>query len=1722
MSAGLVGIPAASSPSAANRYDNRTGASGGAPANARSNFIPPPYPPYRTTSPHSPTKMHFETAGSHIGRKTPTKSFPSPQKATHENVTGRPGSPLRGEYIQHKQNLDQQQRRAPPRSSASPELYPLEFRSSYFRTAAAEAAGREAAGIRPTTPLFPAEFTHRTENVSPRREESQPFATHAGRGEAGLSTSAGVDGTQPAAGGFFDPALLLRHRLDQMGYKDYDFDIGSLPLLRRLLADLINAVDAASKFRNKSDEEHRELLVWKDQVEPLRQEISRLTDENNQLHMDVIRLSDERDARERRFAQLLRRHEQERADLSFVCSQYAHKVQAEQKKAEHERQKIEDALEKQGVIGVGGAGSGEKDGKSSKTAKGDSLVERLQKIDIETGLPPLEHPPIAFPPPDPVVADMVKLAEARISNLEDDKKNLELRNVDLENQLQMIRDQLVKREQEIHRLGNQLEISRAKQYLIPLSKKPSNINSPSRSKDATGSGEHNNDKDHLYDLGIAKARIEQLEMMVEHLQEHAEALEKEIAAVGEEKAQMLTEHREETEGLRKMLERERGRVRDMEAGYLEMERDLEELGEEVKKREEQMRQGVGVVATKLGKGSGTVKAKEKPTSVTSRLPEKKPQPSGGKAATNDTVKTLEQKLKFAEHKLSTVQLDYERATEENQELRRSLQETREQLETLKGEFEKLVAKEKPAKKTPEKRGGSRGSETDQEKEEEKQMYKEREKEVEEILNKLRDRESEVRALEGRIEDLLRRASEKVQNEEKKCAEDALSSAVMELRRKVEESRDALEEVRREKDEVAGKLRSMANERDQIQRERDQLVLALQNFESQLEDLQRHVEMLTADRDNYAHLYEQVNGEVQVLRKKNVPSTSSAPPSDVETTKEALRSDASPLPPAQVRADAASEKKEREHISEHNHQLNDHLNNKEKEEKTTQSDETDTNDINIDGKNTHGVTLLRLRNAELEERVKGLEIECENLRRDLQGMLVRQQGAGSSALETLRQLETERDGLKTALESKERERLLLEDQMAALAKHVQRVEEENLELEKKVDGARNKMRQVEVEKDRETFNVREARSKASETASKLERLQAELARTRSDYEDAHKQIKDLRNLLAEVDKERDEFQAEMDRKAERILELEGAVSKLKSDSLTMEQEVFGLREQNDVLNSHLNEQDRELASLHRQLENAIRERDDLAGDVKRFSDELDAVASDMNAVTKENHILTSELTQVSSDRDRLKSELEECEKHIRFLEGAVEAKETERDQIMMTYRKLISEHEKLELQMRTSSEEGSNMRMEVIMRDKRVQQLQKAVDELASELTNYKIDINAFEKQCSNLTRLLATSERTVAHLESEKSRMAREITAARDLAMTIEHAKDDMHKQLTAVAIENEHLMSNARKLETDVEALSNELRAEDMHNARGNLEEQLQHLNQQQAASIQSLKQQLTSTQDECRVQKARIEALERSLVEQRKALSTSQEEVDRLQNELVELKAQLQNKEQIIKDILEIKADNEDNIAMGKTDLERRILSELANTKRQLRKYEAQIARRFRPQHDRHLSSGGHSSSSQHFSNTPGESDLSSDHAPQSRGGGWMPDSEEGSPGLRIVGAGSSSMGGTSLSSSADDERDDMYGDLLMQNVLSSSRNGRDSSQQRLKRRPGSSGSTTSTEEHRRRAAKAGDQMRDKDKGKSTASTTSHGSASLRSPPAAVVDGARLLNAIVQVQEGFRDDKQ
>ena len=153
------------------------------------------------------------------------------------------------------------------------------------------------------------------------------------------------------------------------------------------------------------------LGLWEQHVEPYRHDNARLSQENLDLHQKLMKLKETSESRNKELKTLLRRLEHESNDLKFLNTQYMQRLLSQEKESQQKSEKILELQEKnlQAVIHTPGG-------------RKKSIPFRRQRMEIDSTLP--ENPigrskkiaPVSTP--DPYIADLLKMADVRVDQLQ--------------------------------------------------------------------------------------------------------------------------------------------------------------------------------------------------------------------------------------------------------------------------------------------------------------------------------------------------------------------------------------------------------------------------------------------------------------------------------------------------------------------------------------------------------------------------------------------------------------------------------------------------------------------------------------------------------------------------------------------------------------------------------------------------------------------------------------------------------------------------------------------------------------------------------------------------------------------------------------------------------------------------------------------------------------------------------------------------------------------------------------------------------------------------------------------------------------------------------------------------------------------------------------------------------------------------------------------------------
>ncbi|XP_064568286.1 centrosomal protein of 135 kDa isoform X2 [Zonotrichia leucophrys gambelii] len=255
----------------------------------------------------------------------------------------------------------------------------------------------------------------------------------------------------------------LRKRLNQLGYR-HPLGVDSLPLVEKLFSDLVHTTESLRKAKFSSGKTEKECSNYDTVLEPYKTENARLTRENNDLHLEILKLKEKSDRHVKDLKACLRKVEHETTDLKFLNNQYMHKIKVLEKETKAKTEKIQQLQEKnlQAVVQTPGG-------------RRKSIPFRRQRMQIDQLVPPSGVSAYPVPQPeDPYVADLLQVADNRIQELQSEVTELQEKLEISESGMKNYSKQVEIRDKEIERLMLALDGGRSHEVLSLESRTKSN------------------------------------------------------------------------------------------------------------------------------------------------------------------------------------------------------------------------------------------------------------------------------------------------------------------------------------------------------------------------------------------------------------------------------------------------------------------------------------------------------------------------------------------------------------------------------------------------------------------------------------------------------------------------------------------------------------------------------------------------------------------------------------------------------------------------------------------------------------------------------------------------------------------------------------------------------------------------------------------------------------------------------------------------------------------------------------------------------------------------------------------------------------------------------------------------------------------------------------------------------------------------------------------------
>mmetsp|Transcript_21473 Transcript_21473/g.31144 ORF Transcript_21473/g.31144 Transcript_21473/m.31144 type:complete len:1310 (-) Transcript_21473:121-4050(-) len=357
-------------------------------------------------------------------------------------------------------------------------------------------------------------------------------------------------------------------------------------------------------------------------------------------------------------------------------------------------------------------------------------------------------------------------------------------------------------------------------------------------------------------------------------------------------------------------------------------------------------------------------------------------------------------------------------------------------------------------------------------------------------------------------------------------------------------------------------------------------------------------------------------------------------------------------------------------------------------------------------------------------------------------------------------------------------------------------------ERACDELKTLLRAMESNEKSKSSNQSRWESELKSAEQRIDALEADKATLKQELASKDRRIKDLHDSLVELDRERDDLQLQLDNESSLQDQREATIAEYSRRLEDMTSQIGQKDKQLCSIKKEVMAEGSRVQSLEQRLKSVVHENNELKKRLHAKHSEVGAASEDLMMLTKENQSLTSELADVSGELDRLRSKYAEETERCASLEQAVRSLEIERSDLLETYRCCLQEKRKCEADL--SSMSATKLKM-----SQTINELRADITDLSTELTSRRNSENrqlsersALMLQIESLNEQLVATCRKVEDHESDANRLAQENYGLKQTILTLQQRSVTLVNRAASAADSAKILQARVSALERERDAL--------------------------------------------------------------------------------------------------------------------------------------------------------------------------------------------------------------------------------------------------------------------------------------------------------------------------------
>jgi centrosomal protein CEP135 len=1273
---------------------------------------------------------------------------------------------------------------------------------------------------------------------------------------------------------------VLKKRLDALHYT-HPLGLESAALVERLLTDLLKTTEGFQQLKKINDDVKNRLKQAQEAIVPFQTETSRLTKQNNDLHIDLMRVKEDCDSRENAWRASVKKLESECEDLKYLVARAKEDMNDLEQQNLDLRTRLDNAMSKSYLPSTN-------KGIEPKARREANTIGHTQAFEIARTLKPgsLEMGRV-----DNEWVGELRQADERNQRLQDQLSKLSREKTSLEEQLVYMKDQVRRRDAELERVSSivgqtvNLERIQAKYHQDSAVENIQRLNEKIDFLNKENLRLEQELEKAQKILSDTNGRVEQNQGLVNSVAElraQNQALQKkvlELATLGNElespSREQLNQSRFKIEELQNQistlnleiarLKEDANRSGMIQSAYNSDKKAFTEALDRMAREKERLESDY----TNLRNSYNTLQ-----TELINKEDELR--------LTHTQLSNLKREVEMGQQSLSRINKDHINTTEEYYSLRqklssleslKSMQEN--EIANLKFEIERVNKLKSSAEqqldivRSEALKNKTEGDASVAARQRLQVLLDSAQKELEVIKNELLHlsslREQDRKAVldyERRIKELQNQLATSQDNvrvvqKEHSILSDELARKLEELR-KAEVFRATLERELAELRPMRIKLDETGYEINKIQEKNAERDLDLNRKKREAEELKeevnnknRQVQEMNMYLDKAREEIERLKGVVENLEKDKYSIANGARKAEylegdlnnlkkqLENSRENERNLLRQLETAKIELEKSSERiqaslRQAERIANQKSEIESELQSLKQEYESYTSQDSE----------------IKTATIKLEEKAFQSSIQIEELKRQI-----------SQEQAYRYRSEDECEKLKKSL--------------AAEKTNVQKLSDQNVQLRSLIEGLENTKEDL-------LKKLQNSHSDRSTEEQHRSELMKQITSLRKQLADNEQNVAEMHEALKNLDADRDYVQSLLDAKVEENATLHDTFALIQRENSELKDQINSFYSKEGTANKRIEERDVEI----RKLKQKIAETEAICEDARRgmmsSTRELQEFQDAVSALTRENSIVNDQLVQVSRDRDKLKMMVEESSKSERLAQQLLRASEREKEDLRLTYSRACEEVERLSHSVSIMSEEQRNVMTHLNSCEQELLNAQQHIQQQDVTISNYLTEIATLERQISSLAHQLEIAERRTKEASEAKDALLKEMTSARFVSRDLEVNREELQRALATLENEKYILDSKVRSLQAEIGSL----RAQISHQQERTLE--LEQLLAREREAMSQMQRTISYPEDRSYLadyktlrNPGHIEDLQKKLEDQRSTMQDMEVDLIRMKEE-------------------------------------------------------------------------------------------------------------------------------------------------------------------------------------------------------------------------------------------------